>query len=256
MMNIFKQMFKSLYSPKDISLYRFHGIGKTILYVFLLTLLSVIPTVYYISAAVINGLDAAQTAVKEQFPKFTIENGKLEAQQVAPIIINHDDFAIIFDSTGKVNEDDLSNEDNAIAFLHNEIFFVAGGNIQSYPYSMFTFPITNSDLQKFLDTLDSVTGIILVIMAIFIYIFSVGMKFIEISIYALFGLLFKNMTGKNLQYRHLWRMAAYSVTLPTIFFTIMAALQTSVLNGFLINWFASLLVLFLAIKEVPKRKQN
>lgn len=124
MMNIFKQMFKSLYSPKDISLYRFHGIGKTILYVFLLTLLSVIPTVYYISAAVINGLDAAQTAVKEQFPKFTIENGKLEAQQVAPIIINHDDFAIIFDSTGKVNEDDLSNEDNAIAFCTMKYFLL------------------------------------------------------------------------------------------------------------------------------------
>jgi len=82
------------------------------------------------------------------------------------------------------------------------------------------------------------------------------MKFIEISIFALFGLMFKNMIGKNLQYRHLWRMAAYSVTLPTIFFTIMAALQTTVLYGFLINWFASLIVLFLAIKEVPKRKQN
>lgn len=62
-MNIFKQLFKSLYSPKDIAFYRFQGIGKTILYVFFLTLLSVIPTVYYFSAAVINGLDAAQTAV-------------------------------------------------------------------------------------------------------------------------------------------------------------------------------------------------
>ncbi|MDE3839618.1 DUF1189 domain-containing protein [Bacillus methanolicus] len=255
-MNLFKQLFKSLYSPKDIALYRFQGIGKTILYVFLLTLLSVIPNVYYFSAAVINGLEAAQTAVKDQFPEFTIESGKLGARQNAPIFINRDDFAIIFDSTGEINEDDFSEEENAIAFLQNEIIFIAGGNIQSYPYSMFSFPITSSDLQEFLDTIDSVTWIMLVIMAIFIYIFSAGMKFIEISIYAVFGLLFKNMTGKKLQYGHLWRMSAYSVTLPTIFFTIMAALQTSVLNGFLINWFASLIVLFLAIKEVPKRKQN
>lgn len=255
-MNIFKQLFKSLYSPKDIAFYRFQGIGKTILYVFFLTLLSVIPTVYYFSAAVINGLDAAQTAVKEQFPEFTIKDGKLEAQEDVPITINQGDFAIIFDSTGAVDEDELSDTDNAIAFLQNEVIFIAGGNTQSYPYSMFAFPITNSDLQEFLDTIDSVTWIMLVMMVIFIYIFSAGMKFIEISIFALFGLMFKNMIGKNLQYRHLWRMAAYSVTLPTIFFTIMAALQTTVLYGFLINWFASLIVLFLAIKEVPKRKQN
>jgi hypothetical protein len=253
-MNIFKQLYKSLYSPKDIALYRFQGIGKTILYVFFLTLLSVIPTVFYFSAAIMNGLDAARDAVNQQFPEFTIEEGKLESRQDEPFTINQGDFTIIFDSTGAVNEDGLSGEDNAIAFLQNEVYFIAGGNTQSYPYSMFTSPITKSDLQEFLDTIDSITWIMIALIAIFIYIFSAGVKFIEISIFALFGLLFKNMTEKNLQYRHLWRMAAYSVTLPTIFFTIMEALQTTVLYGFLINWIATLMILFLAIKEVPKRR--
>ncbi|WP_174881655.1 DUF1189 family protein, partial [Metabacillus niabensis] len=39
-MNIFKQLFTSIYSPRTISTFRFQGIGKTILFVFILTLVS------------------------------------------------------------------------------------------------------------------------------------------------------------------------------------------------------------------------
>ena len=40
-MNIFKQLIVSLYSPKDIAKFHQQGIGKTILFVFFLTLISV-----------------------------------------------------------------------------------------------------------------------------------------------------------------------------------------------------------------------
>ena len=75
------------------------------------------------------------------------------------------------------------------------------------------------------------------------------------TVLALIGLAIKNLTGRKLTYRQLWRMAAYSETLPTVFFTIMAALKTYVPNSFIINWFVIIIVLYLAINETPKPKK-
>ncbi|MDZ5470976.1 DUF1189 domain-containing protein (plasmid) [Bacillus sp. 31A1R] len=256
-MNIFKQFTKSLYSPKDIALFRFQGIGKTILYVFLLTLLSVIPTVTYFSMTMVNGLEAAQSTINDEIPSFVIENGSLSSEQTEPVEIHENDFSIIFDSTGKIQQDDLKTVDNGIALLQKDFIVVTGGTLDAYSYSMFTdLVITKDDFIKFLDTLDSLLAIIIPIFIIVIYIFSSGIKFIEVSILAAIGLVLRSMTQRNLQYRQLWRMAAYSVTLPTIFFTIMEAIQTGVPNGFLLNWFVSILVLFLAIREIPKPKNK
>ena len=62
------------------------------------------------------------------------------------------------------------------------------------------------------------------------------------------------MMGKNVSYRYLWRISAYSVTLPTVFFTIMESLKTIVPSGFFIHWFVAIMMLMLTLKEVPSEK--
>ena len=49
-------------------------------------------------------------------------------------------------------------------------------------------------------------------------------------------------------------MATYSETLPTLFFTIMAAIKTTVPMSFLINWLVVIIILYVAINETPKPK--
>lgn len=256
-MNVFKQFFKSLYSPRDIAAFRFQGIGKTILYVFLLTLLSVLPTIYYFSTAIMSGADAARESLAEDIPDFTIEKGELNSDQKAPIIINKNSFTIVFDSTGTANKEELADSNMALAMLKDEFMFVAGGQVQSYSYSMAgDLTLTKEEAVSFLDSIDSVLVIFIIIMALVIYLFSTAVKFIEVSVLALIGLLLRSIAGRRLQYRHLWRMAAYSVTLPTVFFAVMGVLQTTVPSGFMINWFVSIIILMLAIKEVPLPKSK
>lgn len=254
-LSIFKQLIKSLYSPKEIALYRFQGIGKTILFVFILSLLSVIPTYIYLQSAITNGVSAAKETIDSGFPAFTIDNGNLESDLKAPLTLNNDGFAIIFDSTGEVEKNDLQNIDNGIAFIKNDIVFIAGGQLQAYSYSMMdNLVLTKDDLVNLVDSFDSILVIMLPILFIVIYLFYSAIKFVEISILALLGILLKNVSSRKLQYRHLWRMSAYSVTLPTLFFTIMEALKTPVPASILIHWMVSLIVLFLAIKETPASK--
>lgn len=176
-MNIFKQLLKSLYSPKDIAKFRFQGIGKTIFYVFLLTLLSILPTTYHLVTDINMGNEVTKETLKEEVPPFSFENGQLSLDSSTPVIIGS-------------------------------------------------------------------------------YVFSSGIKFIEVSILALIGLFIKNLLHRNAPYRQNWRMAAYSVTLPTLFSTLMALLEISVPYAFLINLFVSIIVLTLAIKEIPMKKQK
>lgn len=258
-MNVFKQFYRSIYSPKDIALFRFQGIGKTILYVFLLTLLSVLPSLYYLNSAINSGIDASRNVVQDRFPDFSIKDGVLSADTKVPITIDQNDFTIILDPTGTLTPEKLGkigSTENSFALLKNEFVLVTGGQTETYAYSMMQgMTLSKQDIIDLLDTLKGVKYIIVPLVSLFIYLFAAASNFIEISILALFGLALKNLAGRKLNYRQLWRMAAYSETLPTLFFTIMAAVKTTVPNSFLINWFVAIIVLYLAIKELPKPKK-
>src|SRR3954451_14039108 len=91
-MNIFKQFYKSIYSPRDIALFRFQGIGKTILFVFFLTFISVLPSIIYLSTALSTGIDAARSFIKDEAPDFSIKNGQLSAKTDVPVTINKNNF--------------------------------------------------------------------------------------------------------------------------------------------------------------------
>lgn len=255
-MNIFKQFYKSIYSPKDIAVFRFQGIGKTILYVFFLTLISVLPSVIYLSTTLATGINSARTVIRDELPSFSIKDGQLTANTNVPIKISKDHFTIILDPTGAISENDVRDEGNAFALLKDKFVFASGGQTDTSAYALMQgIDITKNDLLKFINSINDVKGIILPVISFVLYLFASASSFIEITVLALIGLALKNLTGRKLKYSQLWRMAAYSETLPTVFFTIMAAVKTSVPNSFIINWFVAIIVLYLAINEIPKPKK-
>lgn len=251
-MNIFKQLFVSLYSPKDISTFRFQGMGKTILFVFFLTLIATLPNFYYFTTTLISGLDAFEQTVQTEIPDFTIKDGKLLSNENAPLTINSDDITIVFDSTGSIKEEDISQSDNTLFILQNEFAYSFAGQTKATSYSMLgDAVITKEDINSFITSMDSKLPVVITIVTVFIYLVSSTWKFIEVSILALFGLALKNMLQKNLEYSQLWRLSAYCVTLPTIFFMVMDMLKTVVPSGFIIRWFVAIMMLLLVIKEIP-----
>jgi Protein of unknown function (DUF1189) len=254
-MNMFVQLWKSLYSPKDIARFRFQGIGKTIGYVFLLTFLSILPMAYYLTTSFVEGIRNTSALLQNDLPSFTIENGQLHSSAKEPIHIDQYGFTIIFDSTGQVTKEDVERFNNAIGLLKHEAVLVANHQAQYYSYS--TFPdmkITDKDVHSFIETMQSLLPVFIPLSFLLIYLFASASKFIGICILAFFGLILRSTLDKKLQYRHTWIMSAYAVTLSTVFFTVMEALQAVVPYAPFIHWFVSIAVLFLAIKEVPSAK--
>ena len=136
-MNIFKQFILSLYSPKDIASFRNQGIGKTILFVFFLSLVSIIPTAYYFSTAIQASVPAIKSTFTEDLPDFTIKNGMLTDHSEKPVKINKNNITIYMDDSGEITAQQIARESiTAIGFLQNEMVFTTGGEIQSAPYSL------------------------------------------------------------------------------------------------------------------------
>lgn len=256
-MSILTQIVKSMYSPKDIAETRFQGIGKTILFVFMLTLISILPVVYYMFVGISEAVGTVKQSIESDLPSFTIEEGVLHSDIKAPLTIRNGSFTLIFDPTGTIDQGEMTGMDANFAMLQKEIVLVAGGETNAIPYTLFpSESMKKDDITSLINTAESSLPVLLVLLFIVVYVFSTGMKFIEVSILALFGLLLKNLAGRKLQYRHLWRMAAYSTTLPTIFFAIMALLKTTVPYSFSVNWFVASMMLLLAIKEIPGKNHK
>ncbi|WP_421379872.1 DUF1189 domain-containing protein [Bacillus salacetis] len=256
-MNIFKQLYKSLYSPRDIAAFRFQGIGKTILYIFLLVLVSILPAAYSLTIFANEAIEESIETVEQELPSFTIENGTLTSQSEDPVRVEKDELTIVLDSSGKVESTELSEEMNAVGLLKDEFAIAAAGEVQTYPYSLFEgLNADNADIADFLSSLDSLKGIILSVLIIILYLFSTAMAFIKVSLFAIFGMLLANALKRKLPYRQAWRITAYSITLSTIFFTIMEMLNTFIPASFFLDWLVTSIVLYLSIKEMPQRKMN
>ncbi|MCM2606106.1 DUF1189 domain-containing protein [Rossellomorea marisflavi] len=253
-MNIFKQLIKSIHSPKHIAAFRFQGIGKTILYIFLLSFLSVIPRVIELTSFSTDAINDVQDALEHNIPSFTIKDGKLESESKEPIIIEKPDMTIVFDSTGDTEAKDMVEEEKSIAFLKDSIVVNLMGSVE-WSYSMIgAEDITKDQALSTVNMMDSLKLIFLPVAMISVYLFSSAVMFLKIMIFALIATAFATAMQKRVNYRQGFRITAYAATLSTLFFAIMELLKTPVPAAPFVDWFVITVIIYLSVKEIPQRK--
>ncbi len=256
-MNIFQQLIKSLYSPKDIAKFRFQGIGKTIRYIFLLAFISIIPVIFQFMTFFSTSLTSVEESLKSKLPSFTIKDGTLTSDANQPVTINKDEITIIFDSTGEVKEETLDQHETTVAFLEHSFVVSNGGNVQASPYSMFdNLIITKEKVINFIDSIISLKWILVPVALFTLYLFTSGIMFLKITIFAIIGILLANVLRRNVSYRQSFRLTAYSATISTLFFTLMKMLKTYIPAASVLDWFVITVILFLVIKEIPQKRKS
>lgn len=102
-MNIFKQFIKSIYSPKDISTFRNQGMGKTFLYIFFLSVLSVLPLFINFVQNFNNIYDDAVRIINEEVPDFSIQDGKLHTD-IMNLLLSKNPVIPLLLSTAQVKQ--------------------------------------------------------------------------------------------------------------------------------------------------------
>jgi hypothetical protein len=256
-MNLFQQLYKSIYSPKDIVAFRFQGIGKTIRYVFLLALISILPTTVQFITFASSSLQSVKESLETELPSFSIENGSLSSEENQPLIVEKEGLNIIFDSTGEIEEDELEPDGNTVAFLEKHLVVINDGNRQSNSYSAFSeFSVTDEVIIDVIDSILSLRWILLPAALLILYLFASGLMFLKVTIFAMIGVLIANLIKRNINFRQSFRITAYSTTVSTLFFTLMKLLQTSIAAAPILDWFVLMVIMYLSIKEIPRPKNR
>lgn len=254
-MNIFQQLYKSIYSPKDIAKFRFQGIGKTIRFIFLLALISIIPVAVQFVSFATSALDTLRDSLDKELPSFSIENGSLSSDQSGPVTLEKEGITIILDDTGQMKEGNLDRNENTVAFLKNDFVVISQGHVQSSSYTLFgDSTVTEDGLLDILNSLKDLKWILIPVALSILYVFTSGMTFLKITIFALIGVTFANVMKRNVPYRQSFRITAYSATVSTVFFTLMELLQTRIPAAPILDWFVITVILYLVVKEIPQRK--
>ncbi|WP_166786795.1 DUF1189 domain-containing protein [Jeotgalibacillus salarius] len=256
-MNIFKQLLKSLYSPKDIARFRFQGIGKTILFVFLLAFLSIIPAVIQVSV-IGEGLFAeGEDLLLNELPSFEVDNGQLQTDAEEAVTADSSGFTFYVDGSNEMTADDLVNDDAAVAFLSDRLAVSTAGSVQEYQYNTFEgINLSSEGIASLLSSLEGAKYIIYFFILSFIFVLVAGMLFVKATIFGWIGTKLAKSVNRKLTYRHSFRIAAYSSALPAVFFLIADLAGSLIPFAMLINWFVTGMMLYLSINEIPKPKKK
>ncbi|KEK26208.1 DUF1189 domain-containing protein [Bacillus gaemokensis] len=251
-MSIFTQLVKSLYSPKDMALFRFQKIGKTILFIMLLCLITTIPRTLLYGSAIQDGVSMVNRALENDIPEFKIENGELKADIDKPIEKEKINSIFLFDPNS--TEVKTYSNKEGLFILKDKVISMANGQTRTYSYDdLLGASLEKKDLQDFISLFDNIYPILMFVIGAF-YLFQLFITFLGITLLAFIG---SAMSGqRKLSYKQVWILTTYSYTIPTVFFMIMDLLKINVPGSSLIYVAVILIVLYLTIKEVPKPKEK
>ncbi|WNF37754.1 DUF1189 domain-containing protein [Bacillaceae bacterium IKA-2] len=257
-MNIFRQLFKSIYSPPTVAKFRFQGIGKTILYVFMLMLVTLSVTAFQLGSTVSDGVKQFQTVLVTELPEFELKNSILLSDLDEPLYIEVDGENYIFDTTGTLTTTDIEqNHNQVLALLQKEAVYITNGTTQSIRYGeLGSLDLTKADLEGLTETIVGLLPLIITIIVIVLYIVLTALKYIGIFFLSLFGLIVRSKAGLKLSYKQVWVLSAYAVTLPTVFFAVTNSLNIYIPFSLTLYWLVAFIMLYLIFKEIQKPVDN
>ncbi|MBM7650031.1 hypothetical protein JOC78_003015 [Bacillus ectoiniformans] len=254
-MNIFQQLITSLYLPKKVAFYRFQGIGKTILYLFFLLFITSLPFIYHTGQLAAGGLASLREAISNDLPPFSIQNGELIAEHPETQTVHKDELDILFDPSGTITASEV--KPDTFALLKNEAALAVNGEIQTFSYSFISNEdVKDTELLRFITSAQAYLLIIFPVLFFIYYLFISAAGFIKVTIVAVFGLLFKNLLNRKLNYSQSFRLGAYAITPSAILFTLLQLFGISIPLSFLADWIITLGFLYLVIKAVPAPKKK
>jgi hypothetical protein len=252
-------MHKFAYSFFDFPAYKeflVQGLGRSILYIFLVTLLfSTIANINTINTF-ISETSSIQSKFIQSAPEFELKDGLLTVDSKEPIFYKHNGEILIVDTSGKTNKSIADVYSNAIYINSNELILrLDYKTIQSFKLKDFSeFYITNQTIQHMLYLSKVIFPfILLIINPIISFILNLVSGFLII---APLSLNIGSIMGVNLKYSKACILSFYAMTLPLL---LEALLDISGItsNEFIILFYIiALIYCGLAINEIKKTDKS
>lgn len=251
-MNLFKQFWYSLYSPKTISKFRLQKIGKTIFYLFLLAILYTLPGFFSFEKAVKLQVNNASDLLKENIQSITLNKGILTINDNKPFERKIGDFKYAFYPNETTLPSSISKDKYAITVLKDRIIIKTDTGEQDYPYpSLDSTEINKADVSKFINNVKQALPVFMFALFFLFYLGSCFFIFIVATILAFVTALFNS--SKHLSFRQRFAMVAYSLTLPTVIYFILGLFNINIPFQTIIFIMITAVMYSLTVKQLPSK---
>lgn len=227
--NFFVKLYNNLFNIKTFPSYMKEGLGRAILYAFILNIFIGIVQGAIISIDFNKSVETTKEYLVKDEYEFKIENGILD-MKTNPIKINDGNTLIYVDSTKAIEEKDslrsiTVHNDMSMLILKDGVVLTTSEGDQSILYKdIFIETLTSNDM---LESINYVQKSI----PVFITTVSIVGRFLDYLmncfIIAAFAMLSNIMMGLKIRFSGIFSLSIYATTLPTL---LILAISTVVKN--------------------------
>jgi hypothetical protein len=206
-MNFFEQLYYSVIKPKQY--YRLTKVsggrltGFVFLFLFLISLFSILPM---LSSTL--GTHGIIRTLQEELPDFELSGGELYVSERYEV--NENDVYVLIDtSVDRFTFEDIDKNYNQVLLVSrtNMLNYRSYGRIQEVDFKdLLGFHMNNATLNKIVPLIYP----IMIVIAVFIYLFLVAGYYITAFLYSLVGLFVSYVSHANLTYATIFKTAIYS----------------------------------------------
>jgi hypothetical protein len=250
---------KFAYSFFDFAAYKeflVQGLGKSILYIFLVTLIFSTITNLNTINKFISETSNIQTYFTKNAPKFELKNGLFTMDSTEPVYYKNDSQTLIVDTTGKTNKSIVESYSDAIYIDSNELIIKQNyKTIQVMKFSDIPeLNLTNKIIQRMLE-LSKI--IIPVILLIFNPIISFVANLISgFLILAPISLFMSSLMNVKLNYSKVCILNFYAMTLPLLLEALLNISGIALPEFYIVFYLITLIYCGLAIRELKNTDKS
>ena len=244
---------KFAYSFFDFAAYKeflVQGLGKSILYIFLVTLIFSTITNINIIDNFSSEISSIQATFIKSAPNIELKNGLLSVDSNEPIYYKHDGELLIVDTSGKTNKSILDSYSNGFYINSDEITIRQNySTLQTLKFTDYSgLDLTNKTLQDSL-------AILKIIFPIILLVFSPIISFLMnlISVFVILGPISLNISsimGVKMKYSKACTLSFYAMTLPLLLEALLDVSGIDLPGFYIIFYVVALIYCGLAINKI------
>lgn len=244
---------KFAYSFFDFTAYKeflVQGLGKSILYIFLVTLMFSTITNFKTIDTINTDISYFQDALVNVIPSFEFENGELSVDSSEPVYYKHNGEILIIDTVNKTNVSALDSYSNGIYINSSELIYRQNyTTIFSAAFSDYSdLTLTNKSLEKLLLLFKIVFPVVLFICTpIVSFIINLAAGFIVIGPLSLF---ISSLMELKINYYRACTLSFYAMTFPLLLEALLNISGIEIDNFYVLFYVLSLIYCSLALKEI------
>lgn len=250
---------KFAYSFFDFTAYKeflVQGLGKSVLYIFLVTLIFSTITNFKTIDTFNTEASDIQEALVNSIPNFEFKNGVLSMDSSEPVYYKHNGEILIIDTVNKTNTSALDSYSDGIYVNSNELIYRQNYTtiftINLTDYSELNF--TNTSVEKLLLLLKIIFPLVLLIVnPIISFVFNLAAGFAIIGPLSLF---ISSFMGIEFNYSRACTLSFYAMTLPLLLEALLNISGMEIENFYVLFYILSLIYCSLALKEIKNTDKS